>query len=324
MSLTKDDKLALVLAIVLHVILAVGFIGGATFLNKKPAPSLTGNAIQAEAVSLDDLPFYQNEKKKLENQKKAEQARLEKIRQEKIEKEKLEAQKKLAEQKAKEAEIKKQKEQEAKKAEAKKQAELKAKKEAEAKKLAEEKAKALALKKQKALEAQKKAEAKKQAEAKKLAEKKAKEAKIKAQKAREARLKQEIAAETQRQMAAEQAEIAAAKAADKKAAERAAAQRRAQEAQNAKDLEQYISRIQAKIRSNWIRPVGSNDSDQCDVSIVQSTSGYVVKQLVSNCVGSAAFKASIEAAVKKAQPLPRPKNPDVFDRNINLKFRSEQ
>jgi colicin import membrane protein len=41
---------------------------------------------------------------------------------------------------------------------------------------------------------------------------------------------------------------------------------------------------------------------------------------VQKCTGDETFRRSVEAAVWKADPLPTPQKPEVFDRELRFKF----
>jgi colicin import membrane protein len=46
----------------------------------------------------------------------------------------------------------------------------------------------------------------------------------------------------------------------------------------------------------------------------------VFDAIVTKSSGDAAFDRSVEAAVKKASPLPPPQNPELFDRDLEFIF----
>lgn len=175
-------------------------------------------------------------------------------------------------------------------------AELK-KREAEKARLAEQERqrKLEAEKRRKAEEARKKAEAeRKAAEERKRAEA---EAERKRQEA-EQRLKEQLEAEKQR-LAEEQ--------------------QRFRQQQLLSVRQQYVADIRNKVERNWLRPTGSQGS-HCRVVIHQIPGGEVVDVRLAECDGDVAFQRSVEAAVRKASPLPKPSDPDVFEREIEFVF----
>jgi colicin import membrane protein len=96
-----------------------------------------------------------------------------------------------------------------------------------------------------------------------------------------------------------------------------------QQAERAGLLDQYIRMIQDKIERNWTRPLSAKPGLDCMVTVVQLPTGDVIDQRVTSCNGDDAVVRSIEAAVKLASPLPKPPNPNLFERNLNVRFRPE-
>jgi colicin import membrane protein len=88
-------------------------------------------------------------------------------------------------------------------------------------------------------------------------------------------------------------------------------------------LDQYIRLIENQIERNWSRPLSAQAGLDCTVNVVQLPTGDVVDVRVSQCNGDDAVVRSIEAAVRRASPLPRPPNPALFERNLNVRFRPE-
>lgn len=164
-----------------------------------------------------------------------------------------------------------------------------------------------ALDKQKQLDQQRKAEAEKQKQA---AEKdKQRLAEIQ-QKQREAEAKRLAAAEAKAQQARE-AELDA----------QLAAEAGRDNAVNAGLLNQYKALIQQKVMRNWIKPPTAKAGLECEVSVTQATGGTVLSVSVGRCNGDAAVRASIEAAVQRASPLPEPPDARLFERNLLFKFK---
>ena len=83
----------------------------------------------------------------------------------------------------------------------------------------------------------------------------------------------------------------------------------------------YIFAIQQKIVRNWVRPPTAMAGLECIVNVRQLPGGEVVSVNIGECNGDSTVRRSIEAAVRKASPLPAPSDPSVFDRNLRLEFR---
>src|SRR5690606_8207539 len=86
------------------------------------------------------------------------------------------------------------------------------------------------------------------------------------------------------------------------------------------ELEAYIRMIQARIEQNWIEPPGTPPGLRCEVNVVQIPSGDVLDVRVGQCNGGDAVVRSIEAAVRRASPLPLPRVPSLFERNLIVNF----
>ncbi len=182
-------------------------------------------------------------------------------------------------------------------AEQKRQAELK-------KKQAAEKARLAALEKKRKMEAARKAEEerKKAEEAKRKADEEKKRAE-----AEEAKKRQQAEEQLKAQMAAE--------------AERLAAEaKRLDSARLSRLQDQYVADITNKVQRNWLRPPDSRGSF-CSVVINQIPGGEIVGIRVTDCDGDVAFQRSVEAAVQKSSPLPLPKEPELFQREIEFVFK---
>ncbi len=134
------------------------------------------------------------------------------------------------------------------------------------------------------------------------------------QRRREERERQRRAAEEARQQAEREAQLARELAAEDEARRR----------EEAEALDQYIRLIENRIQQNWIPPASAQQAGiQCTVHVTQIPSGDVVDVRIGECNGDEAVERSIEAAVLRSSPLPRPSIPSLFDRNLEVIFRPE-
>ncbi|WP_446831845.1 TonB C-terminal domain-containing protein [Candidatus Foliamicus sp.] len=87
-------------------------------------------------------------------------------------------------------------------------------------------------------------------------------------------------------------------------------------------LDQYKARIRQRIESNWTRPVGTGTREDL-VWVV------LLDMLPGNEVGAIRFeefngtetdRRSIEAAIRRSSPLPAPPVPELFERQIRLRW----
>jgi len=79
------------------------------------------------------------------------------------------------------------------------------------------------------------------------------------------------------------------------------------------------SQIYEQIRSNWRIPPRSR-SLRCTLRVNINVSGEVVSIQVVKSSGNKLFDVSAERAVRRASPLPVPKNKHLFDEFLILEF----
>lgn len=296
--------LALGLSVGLHLLLVALIVVGYS-LTPKRAVRPTASAPPIEATMVDTRKIDQAREQRVA----AEQAR------KRAEAERKAQAKRKAEEAARrvEAERKRKAEEVKKKAEAERIAEAK-RKEAEAQRIAEAKRKAEeAARKEAAEEARRKAEE----EARKKAEE---EARRKAEE--EARKKAE---EEARRKAEEEARRKAEEEARKRAEAELQAQLAAEERQRelVDQRQLYMDAITQKITRNWRRPIETGRQPDCKLIVEQLPGGIVANVRLLDCPGSAAYRDSVEKAVYKADPLPPPPDPELFDRKIEITFYPE-
>jgi len=184
------------------------------------------------------------------------------------------------------------------------------------------------------------AEAKRKEEARRVAEKKAAE-----KKAAEAKRKEE------------ERQAAEAKAADRKSAERKAAEQKQQEAQRreeerraaeterlrreqdelarraaeagaaaqAKLLASYIDKIRAKVRGLIVEPPGVPATAVVEFDVVLIPGGDVLSVRLRRSSGFPLYDEAVERAIKRAEPLPIPPEPQQFAqfRELRLQIRRQ-
>nr|VFK20526.1 MAG: colicin import membrane protein [Candidatus Kentron sp. LPFa] len=109
------------------------------------------------------------------------------------------------------------------------------------------------------------------------------------------------------------------------ALERKLAAEQAKRAQRLRDRYRmaYVADIKSAVNRNWIKTAGATKGLQCKLKVVQIPTGEVIDVSVIESSGNAAFDRSAVAAVFKSSPLPSPRDPSIFDRNIVLTFSPE-
>jgi len=103
--------------------------------------------------------------------------------------------------------------------------------------------------------------------------------------------------------------------------EQRAQQQVAMNAARAKADADYIRRIQAKIRGNVVLPPDMSGNPEAVFDVVQLPTGEIIDVQLGKSSGVRAYDEAVQRAIIKSSPLPRPDNPEVFRRNLTLKFR---
>ncbi len=86
----------------------------------------------------------------------------------------------------------------------------------------------------------------------------------------------------------------------------------------------YIARIEAKIRGNVILPPEISGNPEAVFDVVQLPTGEVMSAEIRKSSGSRAYDDAVLRAILKSSPLPKPGSPDLFQRNLVLKFRPRE
>jgi len=89
-------------------------------------------------------------------------------------------------------------------------------------------------------------------------------------------------------------------------------------------LASWQNEIQAKIRSNIVlqRDLAGNPQAEFDVTLLPT--GEVLSAKLVRSSGNPALDAAWERAILKSSPLPRPSRPEIFVRDLRLKFRPSE
>lgn len=174
------------------------------------------------------------------------------------------------------------------------------------------------------------------------ADERARIAELERQRIEQERRQAEAAAEAERIRQAEEARIAAERAAeeerrrreaeeaarlqaelDQQLADAIAAEEAQRQARESGLYDEYIRSITNRIRQAWNRPPSAGSDLECVVNVTQIPSGDVTSVVIGQCNGDTAVIRSIETAVLKASPLPRPPVPSLFNRNLVITFRPD-
>ncbi len=280
----------------LHIAIAVALTFGISFSDPPLYPP-AGESVAIEATVVDEA-LIQREMERLEQQEQAEILRQQE--QERLAREQAEAARRQLEEEQARVEAARQERERTVRLEEQRLADLQQQRE-EAERVQAEEAARLA--REREAEAQRQRE---EAERQRLAEeqRQREEQERLAREAEAARQRAESEAELQRIMAQEDE------------------RRRAEESGL---LDQYIRLIENRIEENWIRPASAQPGLECEVRVRQIPTGVIVDAQVirTRCNGDDAVIRSIEAAVLKSSPLPRPPLPSLFERTLNVVFTPE-
>ena len=196
---------------------------------------------------------------------------------------------------------------------------LKARREAEQRRQQQEQAeRELAQRQQERREA----EARKQAEEKRQEEIRQRQAQqveaMRAQAEREARLRAQAERESQLRAQAERESQMRAQA-DQESRQRAA-QAAAGAARNKAQLD-WIDRIRSRIRGYIILPPDIPGNPEAIFDVVQLPTGEIIDVRLRKSSGFRAYDDAVQRAILKASPLPKAVPADLFQRNLELRFR---
>jgi colicin import membrane protein len=104
------------------------------------------------------------------------------------------------------------------------------------------------------------------------------------------------------------------------AAQQADAARKAAAAR-ASALGEYIAKIQAKVRGNWILPQDLQGNPEAIFLVIQLPTGEILNTKLLKSSGNPAYDTAVERAILKSSPLPLPSERSLFDRELKLTFR---
>jgi colicin import membrane protein len=98
---------------------------------------------------------------------------------------------------------------------------------------------------------------------------------------------------------------------------------RSASAARSKALADYQAKIRAKVRGNIILPHDIEGNPEAVFDVVQLPTGEVLSVNLRKSSGNKGYDEAVERAILKASPLPKPDQPDVFDRVLIFSFRPQ-
>lgn len=105
------------------------------------------------------------------------------------------------------------------------------------------------------------------------------------------------------------------------------AQRRIAEQQAAAQARlrnEYIERIRARIKRFIVLPPNLPGNPEVEIDVIQLPGGEVLSARLKRSSGFSAYDSAVERAILKAQPLPSPPKPELFERELHLRFRPQE
>lgn len=82
----------------------------------------------------------------------------------------------------------------------------------------------------------------------------------------------------------------------------------------------YQGKLSGKIRGNIVRPPSLAGNPIAQFVVTQLPSGEIIEVRRQRASGNALWDEAVERAIRKSSPLPRPDDPSVFSRDLNLTF----
>jgi len=304
-ALLRKHSRATLLSVGFHVALVIALTVGFKFAREPRYPPAT-ESVAIEATVVDES-FIEREMARLEEQEQAEVRRQQ--QEEQRAREQAEAAQRALEEQQRQLEAarleRERREQEAQ-AEEQRLAVLQSQREAEERRAQEAERQRIA--EEQRLAEQRAAEERAAAERRRQEEERQGQEEARRQREEQERLARE--AEAARQRAQAEAELRQAMAVEEE-------RRRAEEAGL---LARYIDLITNRIEQNWIPPASARAGLKCELTVTQIPSGEVIDVRVGACNGDEAVVRSIDAAVRRASPLPQPPVPSLFQRVLIVTF----
>jgi colicin import membrane protein len=96
---------------------------------------------------------------------------------------------------------------------------------------------------------------------------------------------------------------------------------KAADAAQAKAMDDYIRRIQSRIKGNVVLPPDIAGNPEAVFDVVQLPTGEIIDVQLRKSSGVRAYDDAVYRAIMKASPLPKPDSADMFSRSLTLKFR---
>lgn len=85
-------------------------------------------------------------------------------------------------------------------------------------------------------------------------------------------------------------------------------------------VDEYRVLLTQTIERNWIRPPSARAGLKCTINVTQASGGTVIDVQFGPCNGDQAVRESVANAVYRSSPLPPPRDPRAFQRQLMIVF----
>jgi colicin import membrane protein len=101
----------------------------------------------------------------------------------------------------------------------------------------------------------------------------------------------------------------------------AAAEAEQRASSNKRGLADYASKIRGKVRGNIVLPPSIQGNPEAVFEVSQLPTGEVLDVKLKHSSGNPALDTAIERAIRKSSPLPKPDDPSLFKRELEIKYK---
>ena len=88
-------------------------------------------------------------------------------------------------------------------------------------------------------------------------------------------------------------------------------------------LAAWFDKIRAKIRGNILLPSDMSGNPEAIFDVTQLPTGEVISIRLRQSSGHKGYDDAVERAILKSSPLPKPDQPNLFERQLELRFRPQ-
>ncbi len=124
-----------------------------------------------------------------------------------------------------------------------------------------------------------------------------------------------------KELAKETAQLKSRPNAGTQLASAAAAEAEQRAAAGKRGMQDYAAKIRGKVRGNIVLPPNIQGNPEAIFEVNQLPSGEVLEVRLKRSSGNPVLDAAIERAIRKSSPLPKPDDPALFQRTLEIKYK---